>query len=288
MALSPLTDPVLSGSAVVGSTLTLVNGTVTGGTEPYTYVPKIQRSNDGVSGNWETVADGVLTYEIPLADNGYFFRGLTDASDSSDPVETYTMVSNELGPTLYLNATLGATTANSYCTLEVADSYASRQHWAAKWAELTDNQQVIALLQACKWLETLKYVGKRCCPSTDDANAPQRLSWPRHDARCDGIILYCTFIPPALIEAQVELAYRLALDPDAIIPGGGGGAPPVGPVQKQKLGDLEISYFEARPENIKISQQAPLVLQVYPWLEDMLGCWAKPMGSSRVLLRVRS
>ena len=183
-----------------------------------------------------------------------------------------------------LDATLGGETANSYCDLAFATAYASNQAWGATWAALTEDQQEVALIGATKWMETLPYAGSRC-------TSTQALSWPRSGASCDGVPAVCDAIPFKIKQVEVELAYQLSQNPDAIIgPPGGGGAAQGTYVKMQKLGELQQEFAEYSSADSSCDNCGdPALISKYPWIEDMLGCWlGATFGSSKILLRVRS
>jgi len=94
----------------------------------------------------------------------------------------------------------------------------------------------------------------------------------------------------AYLSAVCELALALSANPTAIIGGATAGATQL--VKRQKLGDLEIEYQAPSGESLRSERygpNAPLVLQRFPWLGDVLGCWLNvPTGSSRIIARVRS
>ena len=93
----------------------------------------------------------------------------------------------------------------------------------------------------------------------------------------------------AWISANSELALALSKNPNAII---GGGSASTGIVKRNKLGDLEQEFF-GPSEGIASSKYGPsdpLVLQRFPFIGDILGCWmtlSKTSGT-RVIARVRS
>ena len=192
-----------------------------------------------------------------------------------------------------IEATLGSSTANSFVDVATADAYAANVWWSATWLALTTADKEVALIGATGGLETIKWKGTRCSPSTDDPNKPQALSWPRSDASCDGVPAICSLIPQSIITATCELAYQLAVNPGALQPG-----PPTSGasgtfVSKEKLGDLEVNYA-AYPSGATTesctSCSDPKVISLFPWLRGLLGCWtdAGSGGDSRVILRVRS
>ena len=97
-------------------------------------------------------------------------------------------------------------------------------------------------------------------------------------------------------QVEVLLAYQLVVSPDAITgqPGGGGGAAAGTYVSKQQLGDL-VQEFAAYPNGEQSSNDCtscgnPEVISKFPWLDDILKCWANVSSGegSRVILRVRS
>lgn len=190
---------------------------------------------------------------------------------------------------IVFDATIGGEFANSYCDEVFADAYASNQSWQAAWFAKTVEERQVALISSTKWLETVSYSGTRC-------TATQALAWPRSGATCDGVASSCDVIPLKIRQAEVELAYQLIANPDAITgqPGGGGGASAGTYVSKNQLGDL-VQEFSAYPSGEQSSNDCtdcsnPEVINKFPWLRDFLACYADiSTGSgSKVLLRVRS
>ena len=193
-------------------------------------------------------------------------------------------------------STLGGATSNSYISGADADQFAALQSWESVWLGKTESERTIALLQSAKWIDTIDFSGTRCNPSTDSSALPQMRSWPRSGVSCDGVEATCSFIPQAILDAQCLLAYNLLVSPDAITgqPGGGGGAQAGTYVSKNQLGDL-VQEFSAFPNGEQSSNDCtscanPEVINKFPWLSDILKCWAKVSNGegSRVLLRVRS
>ena len=192
-------------------------------------------------------------------------------------------------------ATLGGATSNSYVTGVTADQFAALQSWNDVWLGKTESERTIALLNAAKWLDTVDFAGTRCNPSTDSSALPQMRAWPRSDVSCDGVAATCSFIPQAILDAQILIAFNLLVNPEMITgtPGGGGGAAAGTYVSMQKLGDLE-QQFSAFPSGDTggdscVDCSTPDVIAKLPWLKSMLACWADVnTSSSKVLLRVRS
>ena len=171
-----------------------------------------------------------------------------------------------------LDATLAGASSNSYVDLAEADAIAANLPFSAEWAALTDDEKITGLIVATRWLETLKYGGIRCAKT-------QRLKWPRDGAECDDQVSDCSSIPYAIKEAEVILAYQYVLDPKSF-PGFGGSAGDSAPagtyIKRQKIDVLEIEYdqFNENQYNDDCSDcSLPAILQEFPWLKDLLGCW---------------
>ena len=192
-----------------------------------------------------------------------------------------------MAPTI--DSTLGGSTANSYVSLAEALAIANNLPFADKWLETPDDDLVVALITATRWLETLTFQGDRC-------TAEQRLKWPRSGAECDGVTSACASIPYDIQQAEVILAYawveRPAEFPGQGTPGGGAQAGTF--VSKNQLGDL-VQEFSAFPngqgggDDSCLSCDNPAIINSFPWLSDLLKCWANTtVKGGRVLLRLRS
>ena len=85
-ALAPLSQATATAIATsglaVGNTITATAGTAAGGTSPYTYAVRWERSFNGTSGWFDTGYTG-LSYTIVQADAGYYVRAVATASDST-------------------------------------------------------------------------------------------------------------------------------------------------------------------------------------------------------------
>ena len=192
-------------------------------------------------------------------------------------------------------AIVGGFESNSYVTGQQADDYALFQAWNDAWLAKTESERTVALINACRWLDTIDFAGTRCNPSTDDSALPQALTWPRSGASCDGVEATCAFIPKEIKEAQMLIAYNLVMNPEMITgtPGGGGGQQAGTYVSKNQLGDL-VQEFSAYPTSDAggsdcVDCSTPDVIAKLPWLKGVLSCWADvSTGGSKVLLRVRA
>lgn len=85
-ALAPLSQAtattIATSGLAVGNTITATAGTAAGGTSPYTYAVRWERSFNGTSGWFDTGYTG-LTYTIVQADSGYYVRAVATATDST-------------------------------------------------------------------------------------------------------------------------------------------------------------------------------------------------------------
>ena len=120
------------------------------------------------------------------------------------------------------------------------------------WVALTNNDVVLA--EAQNWL------GQLCF---------------NEDADCCG-----RSFEEAYVQAVSELALALAQNPSAIL---GGGSTQT--IKSAQLGSMSVTYADG-DSGRRYGHNAPKVLQAFPWLGDILGCWLKiHAGSARVLHR---
>ena len=185
-----------------------------------------------------------------------------------------------------LDATLSGSTSNSYLTLATAEQIAANMPGGPDWIAATQDEKNLSLIQATRWLETLDYKGERC-------KASQRLKWPRNGAVCDGVTSDCSGIPYPIQEAEVALAIQYNSKPNLFPGNGSGGTAPTGTyVKRQKLDVLEIEYDEFNnPESSSCDTCGdPAIIQAFPWLTDLLGCWAAGIstGSNQMIRLYRN
>ena len=136
----------------------------------------------------------------------------------------------------------------------------------AQWLAISAPDQVIALTEAQTWLGQLCWNPTAdCCGNTFDASYTRAVS---------------------------ELALALHSNPTALI-STGAATSATGPVKRQKLDALEVEYFDPRGSGSTATATAPtakgpLVLQRFPWLKEIVGCWLTNTGSQSLIRRVRS
>ena len=192
--------------------------------------------------------------------------------------------------TVTLDATLSGPTSNTYIDMPTALAMAQNIPGGGDWAAKDEETRNLSLIQATRWLETIDYGGTRC-------DASQRLKWPRSGATCDGITSDCSGIPYQIQEAEVMLAIQYDKNPGSF-PGmdsGGGVTDSSLYVSKNQLGDLVQEFSErsnsSGPTNSCTSCGDALIIQKFPWVGNLLGCWvgigSKTTGT-RVIARVRS
>ncbi len=102
---------------------------------------------------------------------------------------------------------------NSYVSVADADTYFTERLGATAWTGATTGNKTAALLQACRTLERLRYIGSH-------PGSTQSLSWPREGATDPrGYGIASTVVPQAMKDAQCEEALALlqmAEDADAV------------------------------------------------------------------------
>ena len=130
----------------------------------------------------------------------------------------------------------------------------------AEWVALTD-QQI--------WLnESQRYLKQLCVDETAD---------------CCGM----TFAE-AWTATVSEVALALSKDSTAVI-GGGAVTSTQGAIKSQKLGDLQQDFYDTKSgqeTTAKYGKNAPMILQKFSWIGDLLGCYmTQGYGSSRVISR---
>jgi hypothetical protein len=149
-------------------------------------------------------------------------------------------------------------------TSAMANTYFATTPRDAQWLAITAPEQAIALSEAQTWMAQLCWdPAATCCGNTFDASYTRAIS---------------------------ELALALHGNPTALI-GTGAATSSTGPVKRQKLGDLEVEYFDSRGSGSTATATAPtgpLVLQKFPWLKDIIGCWLTSTGGQSLMRRVRS
>lgn len=151
-------------------------------------------------------------------------------------------------------------------TTAMANTYFATTPREAQWAAITGAEQAISLTEAQTWLGQLCWnTAADCCGNTFDASYTRAVS---------------------------ELALALHSNPTALI-GGAAATAALGPVKRQKLDALEVEYFDPRGSGATATATAPtakgpLVLQRFPWLKEIIGCFLTNTGSSNLIRRVRS
>jgi len=157
-----------------------------------------------------------------------------------------------------ISATLKGETSNSYVTLAEANTYFETAPEESTWDDKTDDQKNRALISACRWIDSLNYLGDRC-------DNDQALKWPRNNYHVDNVELVCTAIPRGIKYAQYELAHALANDTTAVT----GNKGTDGTYEEVKLGDIEVKYNTDSQGVGTINN----IFDVYPWLQSHLGAY---------------
>ena len=151
-------------------------------------------------------------------------------------------------------------------TPAMANTYFATTPRNAQWSAISSAEHAISLTEAQTWLGQLCWnTTADCCGNTFDASYTRAVS---------------------------ELALALHGNPTALI-GGAAATAALGPVKRQKLDALEVEYFDPRGSGSTATATAPtakgpLVLQKFPWLREIIGCFLTHTGSSNLIRRVRS
>lgn len=149
-------------------------------------------------------------------------------------------------------------------TVPDATAYFATTPRNTEWVAVTD-QQI--------WLnESQRYLKQVCVDE---------------DADCCGM----TFAA-AWVATVSEVALALSKDPTAVLGGGAAATGTQGAIKSQKLGDLQQDFYDIKDgqrTTSKYGPNAPIILQKFPWIGDLFGCYMTgSYGSSRIIARVRS
>lgn len=111
-----------------------------------------------------------------------------------------------------LNATLGASDANSYVTLSEATAYFENRMHASDWEDVNDQSKLlISSSQMLDWY--INWKGNK-------ATVAQSMQWPREGAiRPDGTVIENDVLPAEVKTAVYELAFTsIEADPTTVDP----------------------------------------------------------------------
>jgi hypothetical protein len=102
-----------------------------------------------------------------------------------------------------LVATVGASNANSYVTVNEADAYFADRLYASAWTGASSGDRAKALVTAARRLDQEEFAGLK-------VTTTQGMKWPRYDAYDqDGNWYPTDAIPQAVKDGQCELALEL-------------------------------------------------------------------------------
>ncbi len=121
------------------------------------------------------------------------------------------------------------------------------------------------------------------------ATQSQRLAWPRSGVTCDGETADCTYVPETIFITQVMIAYNFLKYPNQVPGTPSVDTTPTGTyIKRQKLDVLEIEYDEfSNPESSSCDDCGdPYLLQIYPWLKDVLQCWLDIRSGNSQMIRL--
>jgi hypothetical protein len=136
------------------------------------------------------------------------------------------------------------------------DAYFATSLNGAAWFALDSQTKEAALAEAQRWLATLCWNQADCCGRDYEA---------------------------AVLMATAELALALAQEPTAVI----GGAADGRWTKREKLDVLEVEYDMLRQDPSAPTGRYPTIIQRFPWLKDILGCWLQ-IGPQREIRLYRN
>ena len=171
-----------------------------------------------------------------------------------------------------IDATLQGASSNSYVTLAEADAYFETTPDESTWTNKTDDQKNRSIISATRYIDGFEFYGKRCTTT-------QALKWPRKEYKVDGVEIKCTFIPDDVKIATFELARALANNPNALVDTKGTD----GTYEEVKLGDLEVKYSTQTQTPGLIDN----ILDIYPWLQSMLGLYTRSGATNYAVTLLR-
>ena len=158
-----------------------------------------------------------------------------------------------------INATVGATDTNSYCTEAEADAYHETRLFVAVWTAANAATKVAALLWAARLLD------ERMEWDADSwvTDYGQSMQWPREGMYDrNGNVIPNDEIPQALKDAQAELARNLiASERTGDVTEGIAGL---------KVGSIDVQFSDSVRQSRKVIPDA---------VADMLSLWGKPISS---------
>ena len=104
---------------------------------------------------------------------------------------------------MIIDATPGSSTANTYATIDTANSHFEGRTFASTWTDATDDTKGAALVQATQILDRLEWRGYK-------VNSTQALRWPRAGVTDqDGYEVDWATLPAWLERATAEFAMAL-------------------------------------------------------------------------------
>ena len=167
--------------------------------------------------------------------------------------------------TMVVETGSGLSTANSYCSVDNADTYHEKHLYATNWTSATDDNKEIALMMATRLLDELViWNGYR-------NTTTQALMWPRtavYDR--EGYAFSSASVPSWLVQATAEFARQLiaedrTADPNRDLVG----------FKEIKVGDLQLKV-----DSYKAKGAMPAAV----W--SMVRFYCKKVGRKRRLVRV--
>lgn len=191
--------PVIAGDALVGKTLTVSQGTWTGGVQSYAYQwHRVNSHDDAITGATS------YQYVVTATDTGHELYCVVTATNNTGSTSAQSAnTATVLGTWYAVEDGTAKSDSNSYLTLEEANLYhASRNH--TDWTLLNSNEKEHLLVIATDYIEQ-KY-GQSWQGQV--VKETQSLSFPRTGVVVNGYEISYTTIPSMLKNAVAELAIK--------------------------------------------------------------------------------
>lgn len=145
---------------------------------------------------------------------------------------------------------------NTYVTNAEADAYLEDAVNGGPWAFLSEEDQDRALITAFRLLQKQSWAGSKTDPD-------QVAAFPRAGVTCNGEAVDETEVPPAVEDAQIELALALTQDPTLVTAANTGSN-----TKRLQAGSASIEFFNSTDGSSGITAS-----RFPPQVQELLNCF---------------